>query len=134
MGYSPKSLAQRFSRISLAELASSSSQSLQLARGTAATETQLSHACQASLGKARGNFEICEWRLAVSDWCFLLSYLVSQSGSPPAQTARVGSVQLSLLGLGQTLLVALCLGLCVLLRVKAAVEMLDEDLLILMTQ
>lgn len=36
--------------------------------------------------------------------------------------------------LGQTLLFVLCSGLCVLLQVKAAVKMLNEDLLIWMKQ
>lgn len=43
-------------------------------------------------------------------------------------------VMLSFLWVGQTLLVLLCLGLCVFLHVKAAVKMLNEDLLVWMKQ
>ena len=46
----------------------------------------------------------------------------------------MGNVKLSSPCLGQTLLVVLCLGLCVLLHVKATVKMLDEDLLVWMKQ
>lgn len=44
------------------------------------------------------------------------------------------NVTVSFLRVGQTLLVLLCLGLCVLLHVKAAVKMLNEDLLVWMKQ
>lgn len=46
----------------------------------------------------------------------------------------MGNVKLSFLWLGQTLLVVLCLGLWVLLHVKAAVKMLNEVLLVWVEQ
>lgn len=71
--YSLKSLAQRLSRISLVVLASSSSQSLQLARGTAATESWLERPL---LEKASYGLDICKW------WCSFEMVLPPELASP----------------------------------------------------